>query len=129
MLEQAEDARYLCSSRYATGVINVMGLPILADPAALYDAIIAGSGNTARPDLAKAVADNGKRAIGWLTEQGTRFIQRGLQQDMPGQQVLAPPRRLQAGLDWEGRGADLLMRRLSEQIVTRGGAILLGTKA
>jgi fumarate reductase flavoprotein subunit len=106
-----------------------MGLAILADPATLYDAIIAGSGGTARPDLARAVAENGKRAIGWLGEQGTRFIQRGLQKDQPGQQVLAPPRRLQAGLDWEGRGADVLMRTLSAQIVTRGGAILRGTKA
>ena len=129
VLEQTPDERYLCSSRYATGVINVMGLPILADPTTLYDAIIVGSGNTARPDLARAVAENGKRAIGWLTEQGTRFIQRGLQLDQPGQQVLAPPRRLQAGLDWEGRGADVLMRRLTEQIVARGGAILRGTKA
>lgn len=129
VLEQASDERYACSSRYTTGVINVMGLPILADPATLYDAILAGSGANADPALARAIAANGKRAIDWLAAQGTRFIQRGLQQDQPGQQVLAPPRRLQAGLDWEGRGGDVLMRRLEAQIKERGGVVLRGTKA
>jgi fumarate reductase flavoprotein subunit len=129
VIEQASDERYLCSSRYTTGVINVMGRTILADPATLYDAILAGSGANANPALARAVADSGKRAIDWLAARGTRFIQRGLQKDQPGQQVLAPPRRLQAGLDWEGRGGDVLMRRLEAQIKERGGTVLRGTKA
>ena len=129
VIEQATAERYACSSRWSTGVINVMGRAILADPEQLYAAIIDGSGNTARPDLARAIAANGKRAIEWLGAQGARFIQRGLQKDQPGQQVLAPPRRLQAGLDWEGRGADVLMRALEKQLVDRGGAVLRGTKA
>jgi fumarate reductase flavoprotein subunit len=129
VLEQRTEERYPCSSRWSTGVINIMGLPILADPAQLEAAIVAGSGGTARPDLARAVAQNGKRAIAWLGAQGARFIQRGLQKDQPGQQVLAPPRRLQAGLDWEGRGADVLMRALEQQLSERGGEVLRGTKA
>jgi fumarate reductase flavoprotein subunit len=129
VLEQGTEERYPCSSRWSTGVINVMGLAILAEPDQLYRAIIDGSGNTARPDLARAVADNGKRAIDWLSAQGARFIQRGLQKDQPGQQVLAPPRRLQAGLDWEGRGADVLLRLLEKQLIERGGAVLRGAKA
>jgi len=129
VLEQGSEERYLCSSRWSTGVINIMGLAILADPAQLEMAILEGSGGTARPDLARAMAQNGKRAIEWLGAQGARFIQRGLQKDQPGQQVLAPPRRLQAGLDWEGRGADVLMRALEAQIMERGGEILRGTKA
>src|SRR6185437_4831278 len=128
-IEQATAERYACSSRWSTGVVNVMGRAILADPEQLYAAIVDGSGNTARPDLARAIADNGKRAIEWLGAQGARFIQRGLQKDQPGQQVLAPPRRLQAGLDWEGRGADVLMRSLEVQIKERGGDIFRGTKA
>ena len=129
VLEQASDERYLCSSRYTTGVINVMGRAILSDPRTLYDAIIAGSDGSADPALARAIADNAKRAIDWLYARGTRFIQRGLQKDQPGQQVLAPPRRLQAGLDWEGRGGDVLMRRLEDHITQHGGAVLRGTKA
>jgi fumarate reductase flavoprotein subunit len=129
VLEQGSEERYLCSSRWSTGVVNIMGLAILADPAQLEKAIIDGSGGTARPDLARAMAQNGKRAIEWLGAQGARFIQRGLQKDQPGQQVLAPPRRLQAGLDWEGRGADVLMRLLEAQIKERGGEVLRGATA
>ena len=129
VIEQGSEERYLCSSRWSTGVINIMGRAILADPAQLEAAIIEGSGGTARLDLARAMAQNGKRAIEWLTALGCRFIQRGLQKDQPGQQVLAPPRRLQAGLDWQGRGADVLMRLLEAQIKEHGGEILRGTKA
>jgi fumarate reductase flavoprotein subunit len=129
VIEQGKEERYLCSSRWSTGVVNIMGLAILGDPAELEAAIIEGSGGTARPDLARAVAQNGKRTVEWLGAQGARFIQRGLQKDQPGQQVLAPPRRLQAGLDWEGRGADVLMRLLEAQIKERGGEVLRGTKA
>lgn len=128
VLEQGGEERYLCSSRWSTGVVNIMGLAILADPTQLEKAITDGSGGTARPDLARAMAQNGKRTIEWLGAQGARFIQRGLQKDQPGQQVLAPPRRLQAGLDWEGRGADVLMRLLETQIKERGGEVLRGTK-
>lgn len=129
VIERGAEERYLCSSRWSTGVINIMGLAILGNPAQLETAIIDGSGGTARPDLARAVAQNGKRAIEWLAAQGCRFIQRGLRKDQPGQQVLAPPRHLQAGLDWEGRGADVLMRLLEAQIKERGGEVLRGTKA
>ena len=79
-----------------------MGLAILAAPDVLYEAIIDRGGGTADPDLARTVADNGKRTIDWLTGAGARFVTRALQKDQPGQKVLAPPRRLSAGLDWGG---------------------------
>lgn len=129
VLEQASEDRYQCSSRYTTGVINVMGRPILEQPDTLYEAILSGSGTNADPVLARAVADNARHAIDWLRSLGTRFVQRGLQQDQPGQQVLAPPRRLQAGLDWEGRGGDVLMRNLEARILQQGGAVLRDMKA
>ena len=127
VLEQGTEERYLCSSRWSTGVVNIMGRAILGDPAQLEKAILDGSGNTARPDLARAVAQNGKRTLEWLGAQGCRFIQRTPEKDQPSHQVLAPPRRLQAGLDWEGRGADVLMRLLEAQIKERGGEMLRGT--
>ena len=126
MLEARTEDRYPCSSRYTTGVSNVMGLAILADPDVLYQAIIDGSGGTADPALARAVADNGKRAIDWLAAQGARFITRALQKDQPGQKVLAPPRRLIAGLDWEGRGGDVVMRQLEQNLIKRGGVVQRG---
>lgn len=129
VLEQGGDERYLCSSRWSTGVVNIMGRAILGDPAQLEKSIMDGSGGTARPDLARAVAQNGRRTIEWLGAQGCRFIQRMPEKDQPAHQVLAPPRRLQAGLDWEGRGADVLMRLLEAQLKERGGEVLRGTKA
>src|SRR5262249_28302715 len=126
VLEARAEDRYPCSSRYTTGVSNVMGLAILADPDVLYRAIIDGSGGTANPALARAIADNGKRAIDWLAAEGARFITRALQKDQPGQKVLAPPRRLFAGLDWEGRGGDVVMRQLEQNLVKRGGELMRG---
>src|SRR5882724_9831931 len=128
VLEARAEDRYPCSSRYSTGVSNVMGLAILADPDVLYRAIIDGSGGTANPALARALADNGKRAIDWLAAQGARFITRALQKDQPGQKVLAPPRRLIAGLDWEGRGGDVVMRQLEQNLVKHGGVVQRGTQ-
>jgi len=128
VLEARNEDRYPCSSRYSTGVCNVMGLAILAAPDVLYQALIDGSGGAANPELARAIADNGKRTIEWLTGEGARFVTRALQKDAPGQKVLAPPRRLSAGLDWEGRGGDVLMRRLEQNLGNRGGVLMRGTR-
>ncbi|HEY1504806.1 MAG TPA: FAD-dependent oxidoreductase [Stellaceae bacterium] len=129
VLEQGSDERYLCASRWTNGVINVMGSSILSDPALLEEAILKGGGEAARPEMARAVAQNGKRTLEWLGAQGGRFVQRIPDKDQPAHQVLAPPRRLQAGLDWEGHGGDVTMRLLEAQIKERGGEVLRGTKA
>jgi fumarate reductase flavoprotein subunit len=127
VVEARSEDRYPCSSRYATGACNVMGLPILMEPDRLFEAIIAGSGANARPAVARAIADNGKRAIDWLSQEGAQFTSRALKKDQPGQQVLAPARQLTAGLDWEGRGADLLMHRLEENLTRRRGVLMRNT--
>jgi fumarate reductase flavoprotein subunit len=129
VLEARSEQRYPCSSRYSTGVANVMGLPILAEPEQIFAAIVAGSGDHARPAVARAMADNGRRAIAWLTQQGAQFVQRALQHDQPGQRVLAPPRRSIAGLDWPDRGPEQLMRRLEENLTRQRGVLMRGTKA
>lgn len=126
VLEARSETRYLCSSRYSTGVANVMGLPIMAEPDRLFRAIMDGSGENAHPGVARAIAENGKRVIEWLTKQGATFTQRALQHDQPGQQVLAPPRRPVAGLDWEDRGPDLFMQRLETNLTERGGELMRG---
>jgi fumarate reductase flavoprotein subunit len=43
--------------------------------------------------------------------------------------MLAPPRALTAGLDWQGRGPDVLLRTLAANLKRRGGSLLLGTRA
>jgi fumarate reductase flavoprotein subunit len=129
VLEARDEDRYPCSSRYATGAANVMGLPIMSEPDRLFAAIMNGSGRNANPTVARIVADNGKRAIGWLTQQGAEFTSRVLRHDQPGQQVLAPVRAETAGLDWEDRGADRLMRRLEQNLVRLSGRLMRGVRA
>src|SRR5579863_6200694 len=68
VLEARSEERYPCSSRWSTGVANVMGLPVMAEPDRLFRAIMDGSGANAA--VARAIADNGKRAIDWLSRQG-----------------------------------------------------------
>ena len=129
VLEARAEERYPCSSRFTTGVVNVMGVGVMSPPDELYAAIMSGSAPKADPLVARVVADNGARVVEWLSSKGARFINRALQKDQPGQRVLAPPRRLQAGLDWEGRGGDTLMRQLEEFLRGRGGDLWRGAKA
>src|SRR6185437_7690216 len=94
----------------------------------LAEAILDGTGGTARPDLARAVARNARRAHDWLVQAGARFEVRGpLTQS---QHMMAPPRRMDVGgLDWDGRGADLLMEHLEDKLRHGGGEILRGRHA
>src|SRR5579871_1889364 len=129
VLEDRTEDRYPCSSRWATGATNVMGLPILNEPERLYAAIMNGSGANANPAVARAIANNGKRTIEWLVQQGGQFTGRVLQHEQPGQQVIAPVRAATAGLDWEDRGADRLMQRLEQNLKQRGSVLMRGVKA
>lgn len=128
VLEARSEALYPCSSRWSTGVAHVMSLPILSEPDRLYRAIMDGSGANARPALARAIADNSKRAIDWLTQQGAQFGSTAMARERAGARVLAPNRRSIAGLDWEERGPDLFMRRLEENLTQRGGVLMRRTK-
>jgi fumarate reductase flavoprotein subunit len=126
VLEKETGERYVCSSRWSTGVFATMGQPTLSSPEHLAGAIMKGTDGTARPELANAIGANARRAYEWLMTEGGRFINHATHS---GQQlVLAPPRRRSEGLDWEGRGADTLLRKLEENLVSRGGQLLRGTR-
>ena len=43
--------------------------------------------------------------------------------------MLAPPRTLSAGLDWKGRGPDVVLQALGAHLKRRGGEIMLATSA
>jgi fumarate reductase flavoprotein subunit len=129
VLEARNEDRYPCSSRWSTGVAHVMSLPILSEPDRLYRAIMEGSGTNARAALVRALADNARRTIEWLEREGAEFGSQAMQRERPGARVLAPNRRSVAGLDWEDRGPDRLMRRLEQNLTRRGGALMRGTRA
>ena len=42
---------------------------------------------------------------------------------------MAPPRPIGPGLDWKGRGPDVMLRALGQALATRGGALVLGARA
>jgi len=128
VLEARAEERYPCSSRWSTGVAHVMSLPILSEPDRLYCAIVDGSGANARPALARALVDNARRTIEWLEQEGAEFGSQAMARERPGARVLAPNRGSVAGLDWEDRGPDRLLRRLEQNLIRRGGVLMRGTK-
>jgi succinate dehydrogenase/fumarate reductase flavoprotein subunit len=127
VLEQESDPRYRCNSRYTSGVTNVMGQYMLSPEERLVDAIMTGSDGTARRDLAQAMAANCRRTVEWLREEGARIMEQPVGDTR--RLILAPPRRFIEGLDWEGRGGDVLLRQLHKNLEDRGGRLIRGSHA
>lgn len=127
LLERGADERYLCNSRYSGGVLHVAFRNVKDRPEELLEAINEATGSNADPALARALATTCGRAVDWLGKEGAKFIRVG--QIVWQQWVLAPPRRIMPGLDWEGRGPDFTLRTLANNVATRGGRIFRGTAA
>lgn len=127
VLEQQTDERYICNSRITTGVCHILFANMKLPEAELTAIIEAATEGRARPDLVRAMAANSRRAVDWLSNEGARFVEM-VMADGIRSLILAPPRRFRAGLDWEGRGADALMRKLEANLIRRGGQLLRGTR-
>jgi fumarate reductase flavoprotein subunit len=63
--------------------------------------------------------------VDWLIEEGVALTR----SERNGRYVLAPQRHISPGLDWRGRGPDLGLRKLGENLRKRGGQLILGTRA
>ena len=84
---------------------------------ALAAAIEKETAGYAKPELSRAIAENAGPAVKWLRSIGVKFVARGIGfVNMRQHLVLAPPRRMNAGLDWEGRGGDYTLRTLEAQL-------------
>jgi fumarate reductase flavoprotein subunit len=127
VLEAGEDERYACNSRIATGVLNVAHTDPHSDPALLRKAIEVDTEGHAVPALADALASTVGRTMEWLRQEGARMIKVPIQGTS--RWMLAPPRTLRAGLDWQGRGPDVLLQTLAGNLERRGGTLLLGARA
>lgn len=127
VLEASSEALYPCNSRWSTGSLHVAFTPPTTEPKTLYEAIVASSDGTARPDLAEAVAHKAAGALDWLKSQGAAFEDHPRRSDhMP---MMAPLREMRAGLDWEGSGANRLLQILEEKLGERGGTLRRGVRA
>jgi fumarate reductase flavoprotein subunit len=127
VLEKGEDEHYACNSRIATGVLNVAHTDPHSDPTLLRRAIEIDTEGHAAPALAEALATTVGRVMQWLRAEGARMIKVPIHGTS--RWMLAPPRTLTAGLDWKGRGPDVLLQTLAGNLKRRGGTLLLGARA
>jgi fumarate reductase flavoprotein subunit len=125
VLERGTDDRYLCSTRYTGGTFHICLTDLMSGPEKLAETIEAATRGFARKDLAGAVAKDGLRLVRWLQGEGIKFVNLGHYHSF----VLAPPSRTGPGLDWEGRGGDVLLRTLEANLLKRKSGILRGTRA
>jgi fumarate reductase flavoprotein subunit len=125
VLEKGTDERYPCSSRWTGGTFHIAYTDVASPAAELRQVIDCATAGFADPDVSAAVADDGIRLVRWLRDEGIKFLNLGKYHTF----VLAPPSRTGPGLDWEGRGGDVMLRTLEANLIKRGGALRRGARA
>ena len=127
VLEKGEVPDYKCNTRWSGGIVHV-GYVDPKEPAANIQAGIAlNTRGYTDPALGQVLVEQCGKVIDWLRVQGVRFIRSGSQSYLAW--TMAPPRALVAGIDWKGRGPDVMLRTLTDRLRKLGGTLLLGAKA
>ena len=127
VLEQGQAADYACNSRYSGGIFHV-AFKDVAKPAEEIAAAVAAAGPVDDAIGAQAImAEDAGRAFAWLRQGRASFIKGGQPEFM--RWMLAPPRPRGAGLDWKGRGPDVLLGRLTAVLEAAGVAPMRGWRA
>jgi fumarate reductase flavoprotein subunit len=127
VLEQGEAVDYPCNSRFAGGIVHVAQKEPRAEPADIQAAIDALTGGEGATNISPVMANEASRALDWMRAQGAKFIKGGVLEFM--RWVLAPPRPRRPGLDWKGRGPDVLLRTLTAKLESGGGRLERGARA
>jgi succinate dehydrogenase/fumarate reductase flavoprotein subunit len=127
VLEKGTDPRYPCNTRWSGGILHVAYTDPKEGEASLRAAIEQSTRGFTDPALADVMVRETARAIDWLRAQGGRFVRAGrvAWQNW----MMAPPRPLVAGLDWQGRGPDVMLRLLADRLREGGGRLVLGARA
>ena len=127
VLERGADALYACNSRFAGGVLHISYQNLNDPPESLAAAALKITAGATDHALIDAVARHALRAVRWLVDEGGKTVRVG---DVGWRQfILAPPRPPVTRMDWEGRGADMTLRRLEENLKSRGAELHRGTRA
>jgi fumarate reductase flavoprotein subunit len=127
VLERGGDPQYHCNSRFSGGLLHV-GFKDMTGPSdEIEAAVLALIDDTDATANGTVLAQESSRALAWLRAEGAKFIKGGSLEFM--RWVLAPPRPRTAGLDWKGRGPDVLLRKLTANLSERGAAVRLATRA
>lgn len=127
ILEQGEDQAYPCNSRFAGGIVHIAYNDPKNPPDKIMQSITAATSGEFDSAQAESLSTHGGRVLDWLVSHGAKFI-RFSNIDWH-RWCMAPPRPLGYGLDWKGRGPDAMLRNLTQQFISRGGVLELGTKA
>jgi len=127
VLERGREQQYPCNSRFSGGILHISQHNVEEPAESLLQVIEEATLGECDRALAAALAQDARRAVAWLRAEGAKFIRVG--QIVWQQHVLAPPRPITPGLDWKGRGPDVMLRTLEANLVKRGGAVLRGTAA
>ena len=126
ILEKGEEADYKCNTRWSGGIVHVGYI----DPKEPSANIAAGIERNTRgytdPALAQVLIGQTGKVIDWLRVQGVRFIRSGSLSYLAW--TMAPPRALVAGMDWKGRGPDVMLRTLTERLRKLGGCCIWGSR-
>ena len=125
VLEKGTEDKYLCNSRYAYGTFHINYSDLGQDEDVLLARIEAATEGTARKDLARTIAKDGRRLMQWLKSDGIDLIKLDSYQT----NVLAPAWRKGFGLTWQDYGSDIALQRLGANFGKRQGRILRGTRA
>ena len=127
ILEKGEAPDYKCNTRWSGGIVHVGYI----DPKEPSANIAAGIERNTRgytdPALAQVLIEQTGKVIDWLRVQGVRFIRSGSLSYLAW--TMAPPRALVAGMDWKGRGPDVMLRTLTDRLKRLGGSLHLGVNA
>jgi fumarate reductase flavoprotein subunit len=127
VLEQGADELYPCNSRYSGGIIHAAYHDVTRPPDELVDIMRKATASTIDEDLARSIAAHGRRLLSWLQEHDVRFMRFSPLEAH--RWCMAPPRPVGPGLDWKGRGPDVMLRTLTQKLRETGGAIVLGARA
>jgi len=127
VLERGDGDQYPCNTRLARGAFHLVRQKVTADPARLKTGILEVTGGFATPAWVDNLAENSRHAVVWLKRQGVRFIKGGAEDWA--ENFLAPPTPIRTGLNWQGRGPDVMLRTLRVRLENLGGVLLLGHRA
>jgi len=126
LIEKGEGDRYPCNTRQSGGVFHIAMNEVKAPAERLRGVIETATGGLADAAQAATMAAGAGTLVDWLRAQGGLFIRGPAAWQS---HILAPPRPIAAGVDWVGRGPDVLLRKLAERLAALGGKRLLGTSA
>ena len=127
VLEKGGEDKYPCNTRWTGGAFHFAFRDVTLGKERLLGAVAELGVDASSNKRVGVIIEEGERAVRWLQQQGIRFVKAGQYEYQ--NWLLAPPRRQQAGPDWEGRGGDVLLRTLEARLSALGGKIHRATKA